>query len=133
MTAILHKLLQAYEEAEELLVSIAAQIQEISESLARLRRTVHVRTSGLQIALGKEPLPEEEGGHERAARELSPAGPLVFPAEEEEAAGAAPDEGTDIVIGEEDAEQGAELSDVEISFGDIRIVEEYDAGEETNL
>ena len=132
MTAMLYELLQAYEEAKGLIASIAAQIEGVSEDLTRLRRIVHMRTSGLRIALGKEPLPEEGGGHERAARELPPAGPLVFPAEDEETAGAAPDEGMDIVIGEEDAEQGAELSDVEISFGDIRIFEEA-AGEETSL
>jgi hypothetical protein len=133
MTATLHGLLRAYEEAEGLIASIAAQIEGISEDLARLRGTIHMRASGLRIALGKEPLSEEGGGRERAMRGISPAEPPAFPAEAEETTGTEPDEGVDIVIGGEDAEQGAEPPDVDISFGDgIRIVEES-AGEEPIL
>jgi hypothetical protein len=137
MTAMLYELLQAYEEAKGLLVSIAAQIEEISEDLARLRGTVHKRTFGLRIALGKEPLSEEEGGHEEAMREISPAGPPALPAEAEETTetsgdgtSAEPDEGVDIVIGEE----GGMPPDVDINFGDeIRIAGESIAGEEPIL
>jgi hypothetical protein len=131
MTAMLYEFLQAYEEAEGLIVSIAAQIEGISEDLARLGRTVHKRAFGLRIALGKEPLLEEGGGHERAMREISPAEPLALPAEAEETAGASaePGEEVDIVISEE----GAELPDVDINFGEgIRIVE-GPAGEEPIL
>jgi hypothetical protein len=131
MTAMLYEFLQAYEEAEGLIVSIAAQIEGISEDLARLGRTVHKRAFGLRIALGKEPLLEEGGGHERAMREISPAEPLALPAEAEETAGASaePGEEVDIVISEEDAE----LPDVDINFGEgIRIVE-GPAGEEPIL
>jgi hypothetical protein len=132
MTAMLHGFLQAYEEAEELIVSIAAQIEGISEGLACLRGTVHKRVFGLRIALGKEPLLEEEGGHERAMSEISSAETIPLPAEAEEAAGtsAEPDEGVDIVIGEE----GGMPPDVDISFGDeIRIAGESIAGEEPIL
>jgi hypothetical protein len=131
MTAMLYEFLQAYEEAEELIVSMAAQIEGISEDLARLGRAVHKRAFGLRIALGKEPLLEEGGGHERAMREISPAEPLALPAEAEEAAGtsAEPDGEVDIVISEEDAE----LPDVDINFGGgITIVEEP-TGEEPIL
>jgi hypothetical protein len=136
MTTMLYELLQAYEEAEGLIVSIAAQIGGISEDLARLRGTVHRRRSGLRIALGKEPLLEEEGGHERAMREISPAEPLALPAEAEEETetsgdetSAEPDGGVEIVISEEDAEP----HDVDINLGDeIRIVE-GPAGEEPIL
>jgi hypothetical protein len=137
MTAMLYELLQAYEEAKGLLVSIAAQIEEISEVLARLRGTVHKRAFGLRIALGKEPLLEEEGGHEEAMREISPAGLPALPAEAEETTetssdgtSAEPDEGVDIVIGEE----GGMPPDVDINFGDeIRIAGESIAGEEPIL
>jgi len=133
MTATLHDFLQAYEEAGELIASIAAQIKEISEGLARLRRTVHMRVSGLRIALGKEPLLEEEGGHEQAMQEISPAEPLAFPAEAEETtwtpadeASAESDEAVGIVISGGDAGS----SDVVIDFGDgISIVEDSDGGE----
>jgi hypothetical protein len=136
MTAMLYEFLQAYEEAEGLIVSIAAQVEGISEGLARLRRIVRMRTSGLRIALGEEPLLEEEGGHEQAMREISPAEPLALPAEAEETTrtpvnetSAEPDEGVDIVIGEE----GGMPLGVDISFGDeIRIVAEP-TGEEPIL
>jgi imidazolonepropionase-like amidohydrolase len=131
MTAMLYELLRAYEEAEGLIVSVAAQVEEISECMARLRRTIRMRTSGLRIALGKEPLLEEEGGHEQAAREISPAEPPAPPAEDEEKpwTSAEPDEAVDIVIGEGDAGP----LDVEISFGDgIRIVGDP-TGEEPTL
>jgi len=134
MTAMLYEFLRAYEEAEGLIVSIAAQVEGISEDLARLSRTIHRRASGLRIALGKEPLLEEEGGHEQAMREISPAEPLALPTEAEEttetsATSAEPDGGVDIVISEEDAEP----PDVDINFGDvIRLVEEP-AGEEPIL
>jgi hypothetical protein len=121
MTAMLHGFLQAYEEAEELIVSIAAQIEGISEDLACLRGTVHKRVFGLRIALGKEPLLEEEGGHERAMPEISSAETIPLPAEAEETAGtpAEPDGGVDIVI----CEEGDEPPDVAINFGgEIRIV-----------
>jgi hypothetical protein len=123
MTATLYGLLRAYEKAEELIMSVEAQIEEVSEGLGRLRGIVRMRASGLRIALGKEPLPEEEGGHEQAVREISPAEPPAPPAGTEDETSAKPDEGTDegmdIVIGEGDTE----LPD--ISFGDeIRIVEE---------
>jgi hypothetical protein len=137
MTAMLYELLQAYEEAKGLLVSIAAQIEEISEDLARLRGTVHKRAFGLRIALGEEPLLEEEGGPEEAMREISPAGLPALPAEAEETTetsgdgtSAEPDEGVDIVIGEE----GGMPPDVDINFGDeIRIAGESIAGEEPIL
>ncbi len=144
MTAMLHEFLQAYEEAEGLIASIAAQTEEISECLARLRRTVHMRASGLRIALGEEPLLEEEGGHEHAVREIPPVEPLALPAEAEEAtktsaggASAEPDEGVDIMIGEEDGREDAELpddiGDVDISFGDEIEIVEGPAGEELIL
>jgi hypothetical protein len=120
MTTMLYEFLRAYEEARDLIVSIAAQIEGISESLAGLRRTVHMRASGLRIALGKEPLPEEEGDHEQAMREVLPAEPLALEAEESTGTPAEPPDGVDIVLGGEDAE----LPDVDINFGDgIRIVE----------
>jgi hypothetical protein len=80
---------------------------------------------------------EEEGGHEEAMREISPAGPPALPAEAEETTetsgdgtSAEPDEGVDIVIGEE----GGMPPDVDISFGDeIRIAGESIAGEEPIL
>jgi hypothetical protein len=136
MTATLYELLQAYEEAEGLIVSMAAQIEGISEGLARLGRAVHKRTFGLRIALGKEPLLQEGGGHERAMREISPAEPPALPAEAEETTEASgdgtsaePDEGVDIVIGEESGMP----PDVDINFGDeIRIVA-GSAGEEPIL
>jgi hypothetical protein len=131
MTATLHELLLAYEEAEELIMSVAAQIEEVSESLGRLRGIVRMRASGLRIALGKGPLPEEpeeEGGHERAVREISPAEP---PASIEDGTSVEPDEGmgkaADIVIGGEDAE----LPD--ISFGDEITIVDESAGEEPIL
>jgi hypothetical protein len=136
MTAMLHEFLQAYEEAGGLISSIAAQVEEISEGLARLSRTIHRRTSGLRIALGKEPLLEEEGGHERAVREISPAKPPALPAEDEEEtetsgdeASAEPDGGVDIVTSGEEAE----LSDAVISFGDVITIVEESTGEESVL
>lgn len=119
MTATLYRLLLAYEKAEELIVSVAAQIEEVSEGLGRLRGIVRMRASGLRIALGKEPLPEEEGGHERAVRGIPPAEPPAPPAGTEDGTSAVPDEGVNIVIGEEDTGLPS------ISFGDeITIVEE---------
>jgi hypothetical protein len=128
MTAMLHEFLRAYEEAEELIVSIAAQIEGISEDLAHLRGTVHKRVLGLRIALGEEPPLEEGGVHEQAMLEISPAEPLALPAEAEETAGmsAEPDGGVDIVISEEDEQ-------VDINFGGGITVVQEPTGEEPIL